>query len=150
MGSAKFAERLKELLDWENVSGYDVAKATGIPLKSMHNWLRGIYYPSYKALCSLTVYFKVSSDYLLGLTDVYEERNYCKNDVENGQRSLAGFLQEYLNKNGCTRYRLAKDLGVGQTTLARWLYKGSMPEVSVLIRIADLLAMSVDDLLNRG
>ena len=123
---------------------------TGIPLKSVHNWLRGVYYPSYKALCILTEYFNVSSDYLLGLTDVYEERKFSKDNAENGQRALSGYLQEYLRNNACSRYQLAKNLGVGQTTMERWLQEGSMPETAILIRIAELLDMSIDDLLNRG
>ncbi|MBR2646940.1 MAG: helix-turn-helix transcriptional regulator [Clostridia bacterium] len=46
------------------------------------------------------------------------------------------------------KHKLAERLEVGQCTLSRW-FTGSMPETAILIRIANLLDISLEELLGR-
>jgi transcriptional regulator with XRE-family HTH domain len=77
MSSAIFVERFKELLACAGKNENGLAQDANLTLKSVHNWSRGITYPSPQSLLILAGYFKVSTDYLLGL-DNYDEEKICK------------------------------------------------------------------------
>lgn len=147
--STIFAERLNELLALEGLTPYGLAQATGLPLKSVHNWTRGIFYPKAKALLVLVDYFKISADYLLGEDDVLRERVAKSVTVEQAQKNVVKKLEEYRASKKIKYGKLSKWLGVGQCTLARWFNEKAMPETTMLIRIARLLDISLDELLGR-
>jgi len=63
-------EKLKLLRKEKGVSQKVVAKALGITLSAYSNYEQGIREPSNDILIKLCKYFNVSSDYLLGLTDI--------------------------------------------------------------------------------
>lgn len=144
-----FTERLNDLMALEGLTPYGLAKATGLPLKSVHNWTRGVFYPKAKALMVLLDYFKISADYLLGAEDVLREKISKVVTLEEAQKSVVGNLETYRRKEGIKYARLAKLLGVGQCTLARWFNEKAMPETTILVRIAKLLDISLDELLGR-
>ena len=149
ISSEIFSERLRKLLRTEQITGYELSVRTNIALKSIHNWLQGRYYPSPLGVLKLADYFKVSSDYLLGLEDRYLEiETKSQMSLKEIQVRLIEKLTVYLRKNKITKYRLAKNLGIGQSTLSRWFKKESMPETSTLIKIAKLLELSLKDLLD--
>ena len=149
MSNAVFSERLKDFLQWEGLNENGLAKATGLSLKSVLNWVRGVYYPCPRALLVLASYMKVSTDYLLGLQDKFEEKITQPLAVEKAQTNVVNRLELYRQKQEIKYGRLAKLLGVGQCTLARWFNENAMPETTVLIRIARLLDVSLDELLGR-
>ncbi len=65
----KFGERLKELRIEEGLSARDLAEKIGVSDASIIRWENDKINPSIEYLYALAVYFKVSSDYLLGLED---------------------------------------------------------------------------------
>lgn len=150
MQVADFSERLNDLIKFEGLTSYKLKQATGIPLKSIHNWIKGIYYPSPKYLFILADYFKVSTDYVLGL-DNREEEEGSRNDVsmQDSQKILIVHLNEYLAEKKISKKQLSKKLGTGQGALSRWFKIGSMPETAMLIKIAMLLDKPLDELLGR-
>ncbi len=144
-----FADRLNELMDLEGLTPFGLAQATGLPLKSVHNWTRGVFYPNTKGLLFLANYFRISVDYLLGESDVLEEKVAKGITVEQAQENVVKKLEEYRINKEIKYGRLSKLLGVGQCTLIRWFNEKAMPETAILIRIAKLLEISIDELLGR-
>ena len=64
-----FCERLKELHEEKNLSYKKLAKETGFSDTALGRWERGTQIPNIETLIVLCQYFKVSSDYMLGLED---------------------------------------------------------------------------------
>lgn len=64
-----FCERLKELREEKNLSYKKLAKETGFSDTALGRWERGTQVPNIETLIVLCQYFKVSSDYMLGLED---------------------------------------------------------------------------------
>lgn len=64
-----FAERLKELREDKNLSMQDLAKELGIGSSSICRWEKGQADIKGDELVIIANYFKVTTDYLLGLSD---------------------------------------------------------------------------------
>ena len=64
-----FCERLKELREEQNLSYRQLGKNTGFSDNSIRRWENGLRTPNIDELIVLAQYFKVSTDYLLGLVD---------------------------------------------------------------------------------
>lgn len=62
-----FADRLKDLIDENNLNNQKLSDATGIPRTSISNWINGRRTIQIDALVKIALYFKVSTDYLLGI-----------------------------------------------------------------------------------
>lgn len=63
----KFKERLTELMPTKNIS--DFSRKIGIPERTINSWLRLKTTPRMKYIIELSLFFEVSTDYLLGLED---------------------------------------------------------------------------------
>ena len=66
----KFAERLRELRREKKVTQSKMADFLGIKLRSYQNYEGGSRPPDYEGLVALADYFDVTTDYLLGRSDV--------------------------------------------------------------------------------
>ena len=66
----KFAERLRELRREKKVTQSKMADFLGIKLRSYQNYEGGSRRPYYEGLVALADYFDVTTDYLLGRSDV--------------------------------------------------------------------------------
>ena len=145
-----FADRLKELMQLNGLSNHKLAKEISVQRKSIINWLNGINYPRYDAFIRLANFFNVSTDYFVGISDDYGKDNYYSRiPIDAVQPWLIKILKDYMESGVITKYALVKRLSMEQSTLERWLKKGAMPEVSVLIRIAEKTSKSLDYLLGR-
>lgn len=67
---SKFYERLKDLRNEKNVSQKTVANALGISITCYAGYEQGYREPDLKTLVRLADYFDVTTDYLLGRTDM--------------------------------------------------------------------------------
>ena len=65
----KFAERLKELRQENGLSLLGLSKEVGISDVALGRWENNLRTPNIESLIILAKYFKVTSDYLLGLED---------------------------------------------------------------------------------
>ena len=65
----KFAERLKELREEQNLSFEKLSKLTGLSSSALCNWENSINDITSDNLIVLAKFFKVTTDYLLGLED---------------------------------------------------------------------------------
>ncbi len=63
----KFSNRLKELRNELNLSQQSLAKAIGVTQKAIDFWEKDINEPKVSYIIKLAKFFKVSTDYLLGI-----------------------------------------------------------------------------------
>lgn len=66
----KFAERLRELRKERHITQKDMGEILGIQLRSYQCYESGDRRPDYEKLVALADYFDVTTDYLLGRSDV--------------------------------------------------------------------------------
>lgn len=64
-----FCERLKELRTEQKLSYKKLGDKLGVRDTTVIRWEKGIILPSIEHLYNLAIFFKVSADYLLGLTN---------------------------------------------------------------------------------
>ena len=65
------ADRLKQLRNERGLTQKQVAEAVGLTKNALGNYEAGIREPSIAILRQLCLFFDVSADYLIGLTDSY-------------------------------------------------------------------------------
>ena len=149
MASAIFRERFYDLLLFSDLTENELHKKTGLPLKSVYNWTRGITYPNPNSLLILGDFFEISLDYILGLDDREIGGKKTELTMEKAQANLLAHLNNYIKEKGITKYRLAKLLDTRQTALTRWFNENTMPGTEKLILISKLLDKPLDELLGR-
>jgi len=64
------AERIKMLRKEKGLSQTELGELVGIAKQSVSNYESGMRIPSYIVLKKLAIYFNVTSDYLVGLSDI--------------------------------------------------------------------------------
>ena len=69
-----FCERLHSLRKSHDLTLEQLANELGLVKQTVHNWEKGVRAPSLEASILLAQYFKVSLDYLVGLSDKKERR----------------------------------------------------------------------------
>lgn len=150
MSTNNFSLRLAELMAEEKLSKRALSKSIGVQRKSIMDWLNGKYCPRYSALIKVADHFGVSIEYLLGA-----EQGYAKSELklscamEDVPKRFIGILNNYMHEHQISKYKLAKDLEIGESTLKRWFDNDSMPEIDVILRLSKILHEPVDYLLGR-
>ena len=67
--NAPFPVRLRELMEQNKCTQADLAQATGRTRQTVSQYTTGMSEPGYDVLVKIALYFDVTTDYLLGLTD---------------------------------------------------------------------------------
>mgnify|MGYP002579452488 CR=1 FL=1 len=80
----KFAERLRELRKERHVTQKDMGEILGIQLRSYQCYESGDRRPDYEKLVALADYFDVTTDYLLGRSDVRGEHGMGRRPAATG------------------------------------------------------------------
>lgn len=82
-----FNERFKELKDSKDIMLKDLAFDLDTTSPKLSNYLNGNAEPSYEFLIKIAKYFRVSTDYLTGMSDykTYDEEMLAKNIQENSE-----------------------------------------------------------------
>lgn len=62
-----FGEKIKELLEINNLSQDSLAKAIGFSQRAVSKWINNQAEPTATAIINCAKFFQVSTDYLLGL-----------------------------------------------------------------------------------
>lgn len=65
----KFAERLKDLRQQNNLTQRQLAKQTGFSQPAIARWEANLQIPNVDVAITFAKYFNVTTDYLLGLED---------------------------------------------------------------------------------
>lgn len=64
-----FGERLRELRNESGLSAKKLGQKIGVSDAAIINWENDVNSPTAEYICALAKFFKVSSDYLLGMED---------------------------------------------------------------------------------
>ena len=64
------------------------------------------------------------------------------------QIKIGAFLKELRNDNNLTQEQLAEKFGVSQRSVSRWENGNTMPDISILIELADYYEIDLRELLN--
>ena len=65
------------------------------------------------------------------------------------QIKIGTFLKELRKAKGLTQEQLAEKLNVSSRTVSRWETGSNMPDIGMLVEIADFYDVSIDFLLDR-
>ena len=150
MALTDFSERLKWLMELEGISKRALSIKANVQRRSLLNYLNAKNYPRYDALIRLSDFFEVRTDYLLAIENCNDRvKSRIKCPIEAVPIQFREKLNCFLREGNSTKYKLAKSLKVGQTTLERWFTGGAMPDTAILIKLAAVMDESVDFLLGR-
>ncbi len=69
MNKIKFGKRIKELRCERELKQDDLARVFAVTSATISRWEAGIMEPDFEMLGKISEYFKVSTDFLLGLED---------------------------------------------------------------------------------
>lgn len=148
----KFHEKLKTLRKKKGLTQQEVAHFLGTVQAVYSKWERGVYEPNYENLSMLVCIFDVSLDYLLSDYLENSKERYLKikeSELMKISNIFPQRLKELRLKKGLTQTELGKKLGVKQSTFTNWENGKREPNFETLIKLANLLEVSVDLLLGR-
>ncbi len=95
-----FCTRLKMLRVTTATSRADLSNATGIPISSLGNYERGDKTPTIETLMKICEYYKVSADYLLGITEEKSGRSSwpvaVPTDATQSVNDIKSFVEEMI------------------------------------------------------
>ena len=147
----KFHEKLKMLRKKKGLTQQEVAELVHVERGVYTNWELGNRNPNYENLSMLVCIFDVSLDYLLGdYLEISKERYLkLKKQKEEKKNLFSVRLKELRLKKGLTQTELGEKVGVKQSTFTNWENGKREPNFETIIKIADLLEVSVDWLFGR-
>ena len=149
MRAAEALEAVQDLVDDALMVGVGSVtilhgKGTGALKEEIRRYLRKECLPSLQNAVRLADFFRCPLDYLFGRAEDFTEQSYP------APPPFGGHFTAFLEKYGCTRYRLSQEIGgLTQCRLNAWAHGKSAPSVGNLIRIADYCRCSLDELVGR-
>ena len=84
------------------------------------------------------------------MEDVYYSKDVEAISMEEVQQSLSATLSAFMAEKSITKYKMAKDLKMDAKSMTKWLTSGSMPEVGKLIKLSQVMGLSIQKLLGLG
>ena len=136
--------RINELIEEHNIDVEILAKAIGLNNPTMlYNWIDEKYFPSKNYLIKICDYFACSCDYLLKRTDDYTTVK-TKKEVD-----FKTQLAKFLSIKNISKYKLAKEAKINKSNVYSWFTKNTAPTTDMVVKLADFLNVSVDELIGR-
>lgn len=147
----KFHEKLKVLRKKHGLTQKEVARLLGTVQGVYSKWERGVYEPNYENLSMLACIFDVSIDFLLSDYIEFSKDKYLR--MQESYLIISNVfpqrLKEIRIKRGLTQTELGEKVGVKQSTFTNWENGKREPNFEIVIKLADLLEVSVDWLFGR-
>ena len=147
----KFHEKLKMLRKKQGLTQKEVARLLGTVQGVYSKWERGVYEPNYENLSMLACIFDVSIDFLLSDYIEFSKEKYLR--MQESYLIISNIfpqrLKELRLKKGLTQTELGEKVGVKQNTFTNWEKGKREPNFEIVIKLADLLEVSVDWLFGR-
>ena len=141
----KFAERLTEFMILGSLNATQLSEKTGISRSAISGLLRQEHLPSTKALTAFADYFHCTTDYLLGLTDDYQDGIHAVKS----ELSFGKIFKKLLKETKTTQYFLTKHEKISGNLIYKWLNDQAEPSVYNLMKLSRAMNVSVDCLLGR-
>lgn len=133
----EFQERLQDLLIENELSRLQLAKRIGISFETLNGYFNKDFYPELSVAVKISNYFKCSLDYLMGLSQEYN--NNDKNTL-----SFTQTVKKLIKDNNLSIEKLMKSLNMGEANFYRWQSGKTKPSMSSLIAIAKYFETSID------
>ena len=136
---ANFGERLAELMIEKQVSSQILAKDIGVTSVCVNRWKRNAREIGLADLIALCNYFECSLDYLVGKSD---------NDRKPSKKTIPHFgeqIRAVMKVKGANTYKMRKETRYNGKYFHDW-DKGSEPQLSTLIELANYFDCSLDEL----
>ena len=147
----KFHEKLKMLRKKQGLTQKEVADLVHVERVRYTNWEIGKRKPNFDNLSMLACIFDVSIDFLLSDYIEISKDKYLK--MQESDLIISNVfpqrLKEVRIKRGLTQTELGEKVGVKQNTFTNWEKGKREPSFENLIKLADLLEVSLDWLFGR-
>lgn len=142
----KYNEILKELRTTKNLTQEELAKKLEINRVQYNQYENDYNTIPIKHLITMSDYFQVSIDYILGLNKKikYNNRKIEANSLNAGDR-----LKEFRKENKITQQKLAKDLNTNQSVIANYERGRNFIATPFLYTICKKYNISADYLLDK-
>ena len=140
-------QRLKELRKEKELTLRGLEEATSINYSNlcyMENGERDI---TGNNLIILASFFDVSTDYLLGLSDIKATHFNQINEINTFDNHFGTTLSSLRNSKHISSEELGSFLGVGKSTISMWENGKNFPTVAMLKRISEFFNVTTDYLL---
>ncbi|EWG08861.1 transcriptional regulator [Cytobacillus firmus DS1] len=146
-----FAKRLRELREKKNLSQEALAEKLGIPRSTITHYENDTdRLPRRARLDEIASFFNVTTDYLLGRSDVTTLENtlISTSDEDPELRKAIGMrIRGLREKRNLTQIALADKLGMPHQNLSNYERGFRQPDYETLIAISDFFNVSTDFLL---
>jgi transcriptional regulator with XRE-family HTH domain len=136
--------RLYELRNSHGITQKQLAEAIGVTIRTITNYENGSRKPDIDTLIAIADYFRVSLDYLCGLTDDVEKRG------EIVYPQFAGRLQELRKSKNLDIWAFAELFDISARNYAGYEIGETMPDLPVIAMFADYFDVSLDYLVGRS
>ena len=147
----KFHEKLKMLRKKQGFTQKELARLLGTVQGVYSKWERGVYEPDYENLSMLACIFDVSIDFLLSDYIEISKDKYLR--MQESYLIISNVfpqrLKELRQKKGLTQQEIADLVHVNRVTYTNWEKGKREPNFEIVIKLADLLEVSVDWLFGR-
>lgn len=148
-GATMIGEQLKYLRELRRKSQHEVCSILNIEQSTLANYENDKRVPKIDILIKLAEYYNVSVDYLLGLKKSDSEKNDCYNYFyEEGDANWS--IRKIANAKEISYEEMLEKSCIEKTRLDVLWYGNSQPVAEELIRIATVLDVSIDYLLNNS
>jgi len=140
---SNFSERLSELLFDARINAQKLGEKTGIGYTTVNHYINKRYLPTLENAVKIADFFKVTCDYLLGLTQSSDASTF---------KACPPFGDSFLKvckQKGVSRYKIHGDLKIAESAMRYWVQGKTVPSIESVIKIAAYLNCSVDYLLGR-
>lgn len=139
---SKFSERLRELMQDEEINPPALAKKLNTHRTNITRYLRGDRLPQLTTFLLFLDYFSCSADFLLGLTD-REEKNFKERPPFSERFSYL------IKEKEISMYRLTREIKISEALLYQWRDGKQLPSIENLVKLAKYFDCTVDFLLGR-
>ena len=133
----EFQERLQELLIEKGLSRLQLSKIIGISFETINGYFNRDFYPELSIAIKLANYFQCSLDYLMGLSEKYN--NNDKNEL-----SFIETIKKLKKENNISIEKLMKAINMSETNFYRWQRDNNKPAMTSLIALAKYFDVSLD------
>lgn len=128
--------RLKELRSFHGIKQRDIAELLGIDRTTYGKYETGASEPDFNTIERIADFYNVTVDYLFGRS--------------NGVNNVFSIRLKMLRKeHDITQEELANSIGVSRSAVSMWEIAASQPDNDLLLKISQVLNVSIDYLLGR-
>lgn len=138
-----FADRLKELIEINEITVKHLAEKTCITGSGIYGYLSKLHAPNLKGAIKVSDYFQCPLDFLFGFCDEYQRK------TRKIVASVSERVHTAIDKSGKTRYRLARELNVADRQFSRWYHGKTEPSLFSLVSMAKILGCPIEYLAGR-